>query len=112
MGKRMTIEEFNQKYSYAGGFEMLTEMRALCFRTVYIAKHFSVSADTVRVWMNEYFGLAKDPREGRRAGIIAAMVEFARLHQKSEFDLAYKGTSYYKDALSECRKENVYVDER
>jgi len=108
MSNKMLVEEFNQKYAEQGGMNMLTEMRAHCFRTVYIANHFGVSADTVRVWMNEYFGSAKDPREGRREEIVKAMVEFARVNIKEEFDFAYRGTSYYQEALLKAKEQGMY----
>ena len=109
MAKKMNIEEFNKKYMNQGGFNQLTEMRALCFRTVYIAKHFDVSADTVRVWMNQYFGLTADPRQGRKAEIIKAMVEFSRFNHKDQFDFAYRGTEYYKEALQESKDKGIYA---
>lgn len=105
----MTVKEFEDKYKEKGGMQKLTELRSLFYNQKYIATHFGVSRERVRQWMVEFFGSAYDPRMDRKEMIINSMVEFAHNNPKKDFDAAFRGTEYYKEALEKCNKENLYV---
>lgn len=101
----MNVTQFEEKYKEKGGVNRLTEMRALMFTQKYIAKHFDVSIERVRQWMIEFFGSVYDPRPDRRTIIIQNMVDFRKNNPQEEFDLAFKKTQYYKEAIEKSNKE-------
>lgn len=104
----MTVKEFELKYRNKGGIAKLTELRSFFYSHTYIATHFGVGRNLIRVWMKELFGTTYDPRPDRAETIISNMVSFARNNNKDDFRRAFRSTTYYIKALEECVNQGIY----
>ncbi len=106
----ITLKKFEEKYKEKGGMKKLGQLRALYFRTEYIAKHFGVTAGIVRQWMWNFFGGEYDPRPDIKDATIAGMFEFALHNTKEEVSFAFGGTEYYPELLKLIKERKVYED--
>lgn len=95
----MIIKTFNKEYKKKGGMLMLNEMRALMRPQQEIANHFGVTSGRIVQWFEEFYGSGYDPRYDRRTAIVESMVDFSELHNKEEFNEAFKNSEYYERAL-------------
>lgn len=99
---------FNEKYGKKGGIAKLTESRALMLTQDAIAKHYGVSKERIRQWMEKFFGGIYDPRAPRRIAFVDCMIEFAKANSEEEFHEAYKTHEYYQLALERALREGIY----
>lgn len=104
----MTVQKFEEKYGDKGGINKLTELRSLLFTQKYIANHFGVTKERARQWILEFFGEPYNPIADRRDAIMLNMVDFAKNNTKRQFDLAFRGTQYYREVLSICIEQKIY----
>ena len=95
----MSIKEFNKEYRNCGGIQKLNEMRALRRPQKEIANQFNVTAGSIPLWMEQFFGSAYDPRYDRRNVIIQSMMDLLKHLGREEFDVAFKSDEYYQRAL-------------
>lgn len=106
----MTIQDFDKEYNNKGGTGILEEFMENNFTTIFIGEHFGVSAERVKQWTKELFGINYDPRLGRKQYRIEKMIDFAKTVPEQKFREAYYYTDkYYHDlALAECYVRGIY----
>lgn len=99
----MNIQQFDQRHKKEGGIDTLTRMMTLQYSTAFIAKHYGVTASSVRIWPYTLFGRKLDPTD--KDNIRDNMIHYAKEHSIGEFRFAFKGGLYYKELLELVKRE-------
>lgn len=106
----LTLEKFNDKYGYRGGFAKLNEMIRELKTQNEICAHFKIGKETLRDWSRKFFGKQYDPRVERREKKVEILLNIMRTNseKRCQWMLKHENREYYTEALFLAYKEGTY----